>query len=100
MIYNTISKYHTLSKQDKHHRFKSWEHCFQFFQSNYKKLDKEDVLDHASLHLAFYLASWGMMRGGTFLLQKDYRIHEYFRRAVVADSSTYRLYDLRTNELT
>ena len=27
------------------------------------------------LHLAFYLASWGMYRGSSFLLQKDYRVH-------------------------
>jgi hypothetical protein len=29
----------------------------------------------ASLHLAFYLASWGMYRGSSFILWKDYRIH-------------------------
>ena len=28
-----------------------------------------------SLHLPFYLASWGMYRGRSFLLQKDYLIH-------------------------
>jgi len=28
-----------------------------------------------ALHLAFYLASWGMYRGSSFLLQKDYKIH-------------------------
>lgn len=28
-----------------------------------------------SLQLAFYLASWGMYRGSSFLLQKDYRVH-------------------------
>lgn len=27
------------------------------------------------LHLAFYLASWGMYRDSSFLLQKDYRVH-------------------------
>ena len=27
-----------------------------------------------SLHLAFYLASWGMCRGSSFLLQKDYKV--------------------------
>lgn len=27
-----------------------------------------------SLHLAFYLASWGMYRGSSFLLQKDYKV--------------------------
>ena len=32
-------------------------------------------LDYLSLQLAFYLASWGMYRGSSFLLQKDYRVH-------------------------
>ena len=36
--------------------------------------DNPDV-DYLSLQLAFYLASWGMYRGSSFLLQKDYRIH-------------------------
>jgi hypothetical protein len=31
--------------------------------------------DALSLHLAFFLASWGMYRGSSFLLQKDYTIH-------------------------
>ena len=49
-------------------RFKSWEHCYTAFQS---EIDE----DHCALHLGFYLASWGMYRGSTFLLQKDYTIH-------------------------
>ena len=31
--------------------------------------------DYLSLHLAFYLASWGMYRGSCFILQKDYKVH-------------------------
>lgn len=31
--------------------------------------------DYLSLQLAFYLASWGMYRGSSFLLQKDYKVH-------------------------
>lgn len=58
-------------------RYKSWEHCFLFFENEvYKKDITEKTLDHASLHLAFYLASWGMMRGSTFLLQSDYKVHK------------------------
>lgn len=53
-------------------RYKSWEHCYAYFQKNRKA---EDFLDIMSLHLAFYLASWGMYRGSSFLLQKDYKIH-------------------------
>ena len=32
-------------------------------------------IDKLSIHLSFYLASWGMYRGSSFLLQKDYKIH-------------------------
>lgn len=64
-------------KKDKHHRFRSWEHCYEFYR---KLLDRDSYtdedIDHACLHLGFYLASWGMYRGSTFLLQKDYRVHE------------------------
>ena len=36
----------------------------------------EDRVDYLSLHLAFYLSSWGMYRGSSFLVQKDYKIHK------------------------
>ncbi len=31
--------------------------------------------DHLALHLGFYLASWGMYRGSSQLLQNDYKVH-------------------------
>lgn len=58
-------------------RFKSWEYCYKSFQMAYKnQLDKETI-DYLSLQLSFYLASWGMYRGSSFLLELDYKIHEY-----------------------
>jgi len=53
----------------KNGRYLSWEHCYNAFGDN--SLD-EDTL---ALHLGFYLASWGMYRGSTTLLQRDYKIH-------------------------
>lgn len=35
----------------------------------------DNTFDYLALHLAFYLASWGMYRGSSFLLQKDYKVH-------------------------
>ena len=52
-------------------RYRSWEFCYKFFS---KKFDKRDW-DKAALMLAFYLASWGMYRGSSFLLQYTYTIH-------------------------
>lgn len=54
-----------------HGRYRSWEYCYKEF---YDARKKENV-DYMSLQLAFYLASWGMYRGSSFLLQKDYKIH-------------------------
>ena len=57
-----------------HHRYRSWEHCYSYFQRV-----KPDGLvasrDQAALQLAFYLASWGMYRGSSFLLQYAYTVH-------------------------
>lgn len=50
-----------------------------FDKLNTKKLEVEniqdDLIDTLCLHLGFYLASWGMMRGSTDLLDYDYKIH-------------------------
>lgn len=56
------------------HRYKSWEHCFKYFDKEFF-LPKDKNLDKAALELGFYLASYGMYRGSSFLLWKDYRIH-------------------------
>ena len=50
----------------------SWEHCFRVFRDAGTDLSPD--CDYLSLHLAFYLASWGMYRGSSFLLQKDYKV--------------------------
>lgn len=78
----TLNYFQSLAN-DPNHRYKSWEHCHQFFRNNHQNLRDPAVLDHASLHLAFYLASWGMLRGGSFLLQKDYKVHKNFLQHVV-----------------
>ena len=53
-------------------RSRSWEHCYRVFRD--ARIDPSPDYDYLSLHLAFYLASWGMYRGSSFLLQKDYKV--------------------------
>lgn len=73
MIVDGATKFYTELKLDEHGRYKSWEHCYYNF---YKARNNPNAdIDYLSLQLAFYLASWGMYRGSSFLLQKDYRIH-------------------------
>ncbi len=78
------------SKNKNESRYKSWEYCYNFFHSVHEKIsDKKLSLkspfgddgqkwtykDQLCLHLAFYMASWGMYRGSSFLLQNDYTIY-------------------------
>ena len=64
--------YKTLRK-DENARYRSWEHCYKCFHDARGNTNAD--YDYLSLHLAFYLAIWGMYRGSSFLLQKDYKIH-------------------------
>jgi len=65
-----ILKFYTQLDGDENHRYKSWEHCYKYF------IQDKTIVDTACLQMAFYLASWGMYRGSSFLLWKDYLIHK------------------------
>ena len=54
-------------------RSRSWEHCYRAFRD--ARTDPSPDYDYLSLHLAFYLASWGMYRSSCFIFQKDYKVH-------------------------
>lgn len=56
------------------HRYRSWEICWEKFKGiSPKQLKKKQ--DELALNLGFYLASWGMYRGSSFLLQRNYITH-------------------------
>ena len=57
-----------------HHRYRSWEHCYRYFHGSPREAVAVDR-DYAALQLGFYLASWGMYRGSSFLLQHSYTVH-------------------------
>lgn len=71
---NLIRAYFEQNMSDPHGRYLSWEHCYKVFLEN-RDANDEQAINHLALHLAFYLASWGMYRGSSFLLQKDYKVH-------------------------
>ena len=58
---------------DPNHRYLSWEYCHAAFKQHRQNRD-EATVDYLCLHLAWYLASWGMLRN-SFLMQKYYKIH-------------------------
>jgi hypothetical protein len=59
-------------------RYASFDYCFNYFQQardsgDTARLADEDHLLLSCLNLGFYLASWGMMRGSSDLLQRSVR---------------------------
>lgn len=60
----------------KHSRELSWDYCYSLFYEAINDDSNGNVdYDYLGLNLAFYLASWGMYRGSSFLLQTDYKVH-------------------------
>ena len=83
MIIKSSTEFYNDLKADEHDRYRSWEHCYSHFMAARKENDVN--LDYLSLQLAFYLASWGMYRGSSFLLQKDYRVHIPLVREILSN---------------
>lgn len=73
LIIKSSTEFYNELNVDENGRYRSWEHCYSHFIEARSNQDVD--YDYLSLQLAFYLASWGMYRGSSFLLQKDYRVH-------------------------
>ncbi len=73
LLVNAVTSAYEIWRSDPNGRHRSWEHCYKNFHD--ARHQASPNYDYLSLQLAFYLASWGMYRGSSFLLQKDYRIH-------------------------
>lgn len=59
-------------------RYASFDFCYNYFYSFYKENKLSELANEKNLHasclqIGFYLASWGMMRGSSFLLEKSAR---------------------------
>ncbi len=68
----TVAKEMTV---DPHHRLYSWDHSNTTWRTLLANpAPSAAELDNATLHLAFYLASWGMYRGSSRMLQRDYKV--------------------------
>ena len=56
-----------ISRGVRHRRSQSYDHCFNYFADT---ADIEADLEKSCAVLGFYLASWGMYRGSSFLLRR------------------------------
>jgi hypothetical protein len=61
-------------------RYASFDYCFNYFQSfrenNIAELASDGHIHESCLQLGFYLASWGMFRGSSFLLNRSVKHFE------------------------
>lgn len=73
LVIESATIFYNELQDDKNGRYRSWEYCYKCFHD--ARGDSVADCDYLSLQLAFYLASWGMYRGSSFLLQKDYKVH-------------------------
>lgn len=73
MVVWAATEFYKQLQEDRNDRYRSWEYCYSCFIKARNQTQVDD--DYLCLQLAFYLASWGMYRGSSFLLQKDYRVH-------------------------
>ena len=53
-------------------RERSWDFCFNYFQSNTKPTRNIEL---SCLQLGYYLASWGMLRGSSYLFRETNARH-------------------------
>jgi len=68
-------------------RYASFDYCFNYFQSfredgRPEMLAAPEHMQTSCLHLGFYLASWGMLRGSSALLQRSLVVYEPVIRAI------------------
>lgn len=72
-IHTSIAKFTEKTNIDD--RYTSFDYCYNYFVQN-KKDDLTKDIEKSCLVLGFYLASWGMFRGSSFLLQKSIKHFE------------------------
>ena len=70
-IEKNVNLFQSNSKPDD--RFTSFDYCYNYF---YKAENLNQDIEKSCLVLGFYLASWGMFRGSSFILQKSVKHFE------------------------
>lgn len=85
-IINQGLKFYNKLREDENGRYRSWEYSYKIFHDAHTSNNvDDDFIDFLCLHLSFYLASWGMYRGSSFLLQRDYKVHKPVIKILLED---------------
>ena len=64
-----------LSETNPTDRYTSFDYCYNYFKTNSSEYILKNM-EKSCLVLGFYLASWGMLRGSSFILQKSIKFYE------------------------
>ena len=84
-------------------RYASFDQCYNYFHSFYKEnklseLSNDENLQISCLQLGFYLASWGMMRGSSFLLEKS--VKNYTNLIIAISKMDRKLWEIDVDNYT
>lgn len=74
-ITDIVQKFLDVSNEEqpsKTSRSRSWDYCYNYFQDH---TEPTRDLERSCLQLGYYLASWGMLRGSTYLFTKTNMYH-------------------------
>ncbi len=78
-----------ISKSEPNDRYTSFDYCYNYFRTTDNFIRN---VEKSCLTLGFYLASWGMFRGSSFLLQKSVKSFEpTIRRISTLDKSVWNI---------
>ena len=72
-IREVVAEYNKKRIYEENHRYTSFDYCYNYFWQT-ENIEKD--IEKSCLVLGFYLASWGMFRGSSFLLQKSVKYFE------------------------
>jgi hypothetical protein len=87
-------------------RYYSFDYCYNYFHTFFKsgkvkELSNELNLQNSCLSLGYYLASWGMLRGSSFLLKKySVKVYVPLIKEVSTNSKFYELWELNLDNYT
>jgi hypothetical protein len=82
------------------HRYASFDYCYNYFQDASSEELKADI-EKSCLEISFYLASWGMLRGSSFLLQKSIKHYEPLVRYIIQlKEDKHPIWDIDANSYT
>lgn len=84
-ITEAVENFRTISFDD--HRYSSFDYCYNYFRGNSQVILND--IEKSCAILGFYLASWGMMRGSSFLLQKSYKYFDGLIRYIAYSDNSY-----------